>query len=316
MATVKPKTANPTAEPRAAMTPAQVNEEIEKFVRPQTFPLAIRMAKSGEPLPDKVRRPFADMGIKVAICQTFSIARRYGWALAVGREDLSCPLAKTAFGFEAVLPYYAEGNLACGMYTATAEAGARTEAEVPKFALGEYERVIVSPLGRAAFEPHVLLVYANSAQVMRLVAAALYRRGGRLHSSFSARLDCADAVIETMHTGRPQVILPCYGDRIYGQTEDHEMAFAVPWADADELVAGLQGTHQGGIRYPIPAWLRYTGEFPEKYQQLDSLWVEDRRPAGSRLQDAAPDRDHAVKAAPPATGPRGPITKAKGRASK
>lgn len=273
------------------MTPAQVNEEIEKFVRPQTFPLGIRMAKPGEPLPEKVRRPSADMGIKVAICQTFSIARRYGWALAVGREDLSCPLAKTAFGFEAVLPYYAEGNLACGMYTATAEAGARTEAEVPKFTLGEYERILVAPLGRATFDPHVLLVYANAAQVMRLVAAALYQRGGRIHSSFSARLDCADAVIETMRTARPQVILPCYGDRIYGQTEDHEMAFAVPWADVNDLVEGLRGTHQGGVRYPIPAWLRYTGEFPEKYRQLDAIWEEGRQPAESRAEHIVPDGD-------------------------
>jgi uncharacterized protein (DUF169 family) len=278
----------PEARPGDSVTPAAVNDEIEKFVRPQTFPLAIRMAKPGEPLPDHVRRPAADMGIRVAICQSFSIARRYGWGLAVGRDDLSCPLAKTAFGFETVLPYYADGNLACGMYTETTEAGARTEAEVPKFSLGDYERIIIAPLGRAAFEPDVVLVYANAAQVMRLVAAALWRQGGRIQSSFSARLDCADAVIETMRAARPQVILPCYGDRIYGQTEDHEMAFTTPWRQAADLVAGLRGTHQGGVRYPIPAWLRYTGEFPEKYRRLDTLW-DAERPSPSRA-GAAGDR--------------------------
>ncbi len=263
----------------ATPTPAQVNTEIEQHVRPQTFPLGIRMLRAGEALPDKVRTP-SEMGIKVAICQTFSIARRYGWALAVGRDDLSCPLAKTAFGFEPVLPYYAEGNLACGMYVESPEAAARTEAEVPKFALGEYERILVAPLGRATFEPAVGLMYGNSAQVMRLVAAALYRRGGRLRSSFSARLDCADAVIETMHSGEPQVILPCYGDRVFGQTEDHEMAFAFPWVLADELVDGLRGTQRGGVRYPIPAYLRYTGEFPEKYRRLDAMWQEAANAAG------------------------------------
>lgn len=265
---------SPKTESTAALTPAQVNTEIEQHVRPQSFPLGVRMLRPGEALPDKVRTP-AEMGIKVAICQTFSIARRYGWALAVGRDDLSCPLAKTAFGFEPVLPYYAEGNLACGMYVGTPEAAARTEAEVPKFGLGEYERILVAPLGRATFEPAVALMYGNSAQVMRLVAAALYRRGGRLRSSFSARLDCADAVIETMQSGEPQVILPCYGDRIYGQTEDHEMAFAFPWTLAGELVEGLRGTQRGGIRYPIPAYLRYTGEFPEKYRRLDAMWETD-----------------------------------------
>jgi uncharacterized protein (DUF169 family) len=277
------------------MSPGDVNTEIEKHIRPQTFPLGIRMVRPGESLPENVRIPSRDLGIQVAICQTFSIARRYGWALAVGREDLSCPLAKTAFGFEPVLPYYAEGNLACGMYVETPDAAVRTEAEVPKFSLGEYERIVVAPLGRATFEPHVALVYANAAQVMRLVAAALYRRGGRLHSSFSARLDCADAVIETMHSAQPQVILPCYGDRIYGQTEDHEMAFSFPWADADEVVSGLLGTQKGGVRYPIPSWLRYTGQFPEKYRRLDTMWEERRaegaegageRPAGGASQPA------------------------------
>lgn len=268
------------------MDPAALNTEIEKYIRPQTFPVGIRMARPGEPLPQNVRLPSRDLGIKVAICQTFSIARRYGWALGVGRDDLSCPLAKTAFGFEPVLPYYAEGNLACGMYTATPEAAARTEAEVPKFVFGEYERILIAPLGRATFEPHVVLVYGNSAQVMRLVAAALYHRGGRLQSSFSARLDCADAVIETMHTNQPQVILPCYGDRIYGQTEDNEMAFSLPWAFSDDLVSGLQGTQKGGIRYPIPAWLRYTGEFPEKYRQLDTQW-EERRKEGEPAEGPA-----------------------------
>jgi uncharacterized protein (DUF169 family) len=271
-----------------ALTPAALNDAIEKYVRPQTFPVGIRMLRPGEPVPPKARRPAADLGIKVAICQSFAIARRYGWALAVGRGDLSCPLAKTAFGFEPVLPYYAEGNLACGMYVETGEAAARTEAEVPKFPFGEYERLVVAPLGRAAFEPQVVLVYANAAQVMRLVAAALYRTGGRIHSSFSARLDCADAVIATMQSGRPQVILPCYGDRIYGQTEDHEMAFTLPWAEAEALAAGLAGTHQGGVRYPIPAWLRYTGEFPEKYRRLDALWEEGRGGADGNAPETAP----------------------------
>jgi len=98
----------PEGGPQGSGTPAAVNDEVEKFVRPQTFPLAIRMAKPGEPLPGRVRRPAADMGIRVAICQSFSIARRYGWGF--GRDDLSCPLAKTAFGFETWTRSGTQGN--------------------------------------------------------------------------------------------------------------------------------------------------------------------------------------------------------------
>jgi uncharacterized protein (DUF169 family) len=247
-------------------------DAIDRHVRPDAFPLAVRMLRAGEALPDKVRRPQRDLGFQTAICQAFGLARRYGWTLAVGKEDLSCPLGATAFGFAPVVDYYAEGHACAGFYTATAEAGARSEAAVPKFAHGTYERLVVGPAARATYEPDLLIQYANSAQVLRLVTAALYDRGGALTTQTSGRIDCADLVIRTMQVGECQVVLPCYGDRIFAQTQDHEMAFTVPAARFEAVVQGLEGTARGGIRYPIPAFLRYTGEFPPAYTKVKEYW--------------------------------------------
>lgn len=121
-------------------------------------------------------------------------------------------------------------------------------------------------------EPDLILVYGNGAQVMRLLVAALWRRGGRLHSSFSGRVDCADAVISTMQTGEPQVVLPCNGDRIFAQTQDDEMAFTIPATRIDEITEGLERSQRAGVRYPIPSWLRYTGGFPASYNKMEELW--------------------------------------------
>lgn len=252
----------------------QLNDSIQKHIKPQTFPLAIRMVKPDEPLPDRVKRPFREMGIKSAICQGIAIARRYGWVMALGHEDISCPLAKSAFGFEPLVEHFTGGCCCEGMYTETAEAGSRTEAELPKFSFREYEYFLVAPLERTSFEPHVILMYGNSAQVMRLLAGSLWKAGGYLHSRFSSRLDCADICIETMHTQKPQVILPCYGDRLFGQTQDDEMAYAFPFSHVHEMIEGLEGTHKGGVRYPIPTFLRYNAEFPEKYKELEKFWSE------------------------------------------
>ncbi|MBI4553981.1 MAG: DUF169 domain-containing protein [Candidatus Latescibacteria bacterium] len=254
------------------MTLSDINDAIERHVRPQTFPLAIRMVKEGESLPARTRAPGRDLGRKFAICQSFTVARRYGWSLAVSRDDLSCPLAQVAFGFQEEMSYYTEGNLCAGMYTETPEAGARTEATIEKWPLHAYRSVLVAPLGRAEFDPHVICVYGNSAQVMRLVIAALYKRGGRIESSTAGRIDCSDIVIRTMKSGHCQFILPCYGDRIFGQTADDEMAFAMPLERAAEVVEGLVATQKHGIRYPIPSFLRYQGEFPETYQTLEQMW--------------------------------------------
>ena len=252
--------------------PKQVAVLLDQHLRTETYPLGIRVVRGGEALPPKVRRPHQDLGVKVSICQGISMARRYGWALAMGGEDLSCPIAQIAFGFKPEVPYYTEGNLAAGMYVETCGQGALTEQAVPKFTADEAGLVLVAPLSRCPFTPETVLVYGNSAQVMRLAAAALWKTGGALTSTTSARADCADIVIRTSRSQKPQVILPCYGDRVFGQTQDHEMAFTLPWSLVGDLAEGLEGTHKGGVRYPIPHFLRYEAEFPERYRKLQELW--------------------------------------------
>lgn len=255
---------------------------LDRHLRTDTFPLGIRIIRDGEPLPDRVRRPLRDMGIKIAICQGIGMARRYGWAIAMGPEDLICPIAQVAFGFKPAIPYYTEGNLAAGMYVETCAQGALTEQEVPKFAPEEAGTVVVAPLHRCTFEPETLLIYGNSAQVMRAVTASLWKTGGSLTSTTTGRADCADIVIRTARDGRPQFILPCLGDRIFGQTQDTEMAFTIPWRLVADLLEGLEGTHKGGVRYPIPNFLRYTPEFPATYQRLQALWGEEEKKAGQQ----------------------------------
>ncbi|MCI0548675.1 MAG: DUF169 domain-containing protein [Candidatus Rokubacteria bacterium] len=252
------------------------DRELHTYIRPQTFPVAIRMLKAGEPVPDRTRRPARDFKKLSMSCQVIDMARRYGWTLALTREDHICSLGITAIGFDKPLPIYNVGTLCEGMYTATKEAGQRSEAAIDKFAPGEYETLLVAPLDRAAFEPHLVCVYANPAQVMRLVQAALWKRGGRLPSSFEGRAVCADIIVTTMQTGEPQVILPCSGDRIFGQTQDHEMAFTIPWARMDEIVEGLRGTHQGGIRYPITQFMEYEAKLPPRYMEVNKLWDAEK----------------------------------------
>src|SRR5881628_3822464 len=164
------------------------------------------------------------------------------------------------------------------MYTATKEAGVRSEAAVDKFAPGEYACLLVAPLDRAPFEPHLVCIYANPAQVMRLTQAALWKRGGKLTSSFGGRIDCSEIIVTTMRTDAPQVILPCSGDRIFGQTQDHEMAFTIPWGQMEEIIEGLKGTHAGGIRYPITQFMEYEAKLPQKYMEANRVWdVEQGR---------------------------------------
>ena len=52
------------------------------------------------------------------------------------------------------------------------------------------------------------------------------------------------------------------------------MGFAWPWSWSSELLAGLEGTQAGGVRYPVPSFLRYTGDFPATYEKLKTMWED------------------------------------------
>ncbi len=256
------------------MDAATLAGHLERHLRVHTFPLGIKSYKPGEALPDKVKVPTKHLGVKLAICQAISISRRYGWSMAVSGEDVSCPIAKAVFGFEERNEYYSSGKLADGMYASCEGAAAAFEDALAKYDVGEYAYIVAAPLARANFTPDTVLVYGNSAQVLRLLNACLYRKGGSLKSDFSGRGDCSDIVIKGKKTGEPQVILPCYGDRVFGMTGDDEMAFTFPFGMAEEMVAGLEKTHAGGIRYPVPIYLRFQAEYPKSYQELEKIWSQ------------------------------------------
>jgi uncharacterized protein (DUF169 family) len=246
----------------------KLDDALVRLVRPDTFPLAIRMIKPGEELPADVRVPSKAFNENWIVCQSIGIARRYGWGIAVGRDDVICPLSAIAFGFRKPNEEYLRGNAALGMYCKDEEAATKLEASTWKFEPGTYDYVCVAPVNRAQFTPHLIAVYANSAQVLRLVHASLYKHGGRVVSTVGGRLDCAEIVIQTMSTNEPKMILPCTGDRIFGMAQDTEMVFAFPWEFADEIIEGLEGTHKGGIRYPITVAMRDTVTMPKTYQDL------------------------------------------------
>lgn len=258
-------------------TTRELIEKIESHARPATFPVAVRLLGPDEAIPEKVKRPQRDLGVQVTTCQGVTMARRYGWTVAMTREDINCPLTKVAFGLENEPAYFTDGFCCAGMYTSSPEAGAKTEAMTHHLPFGKISTILMGPASRVSFEPQVVIIYANPAQVMRLTTGALWKNGGALKSTFTGRIDCSDEIIRTLETNEFQVILPCYGDRVFGQANDDEMAFAFPWSRVEELVEGLEGTHKGGVRFPIPSFVRYSGEFPPSYKKLDEIWAGEKK---------------------------------------
>ena len=252
----------------------EVEQALNTYVRPLTFPLAIKMLKSEDEIPDRTRRPFQQMKKKVAICQGIGMARKLGWTIAMGKEDMQCSLGAAPFGFFKNIDFYNEGNLAAGMFTASKEIGKTEEDLIDRFDYGLYSHILVAPLNRAGFEPDMLMMYGNPAQIMRLVHGALYNQGGAVQSSAMGRLGCA-TIITAMKNDECRYLLPGNGDRIFGMTQDYEMSFLIPASKIDTVLDGLGKTHKGGIRYPITSFFNFQAAFPPSYQEQMKIWEEE-----------------------------------------
>lgn len=254
------------------------DERLNRHLRLSTFPVAVKFLRSWDEIPARAKRPGRDFHNRYTTCQAISLSRRYGWVLALGREDSSCVLGAVALGLEKRLPHYSEGNLCVDMYTESLRAGRASEESVPRLPEGKYVGVVTAPLNRASYLPDSIIVYGNGAQIMRLGQAWLWKRGGTLRSEFRGRIDCADLAIAPVITGEPQMIVPCTGDRIFGQVQDHEVAFSFPFSLMEEIVQGLEATHKAGTRYPVTNWLNYTAGFPPSYDEYRGMLEEEGPP--------------------------------------
>ncbi|MBM3118717.1 MAG: hypothetical protein FJ006_04060 [Chloroflexi bacterium] len=255
----------------------EVNEALNLYVRPQTFPLAIKMCQSSSEFPEKVRMPKRDLGISVTICQGIAMARRYGWTIAIGKEDQCCPHGAFVLGFVPGKGYL-DGSYAESLGLGTKEQFAKTAHSLSRLEYGKYSHILAAPLHFATFEPHLILIFGNPAQVARLVQGALTLTGGVLTSVSSSGIACSGFIARPILTQECQFILSGAGDRYFALTQDHELAFTIPTGKIESTIQGLEIGHKSGMhRYPTPSFLRFEGQLPPAYYKFLKLLKKEEQ---------------------------------------
>ena len=78
----------------------EYDEKLNRYLRPNTFPVAVRFLPSWDEVPERAKRPLKDLGNRFTTCQAIAMSRRFGWVIALGREDSSCVLGAMALGLE------------------------------------------------------------------------------------------------------------------------------------------------------------------------------------------------------------------------
>lgn len=254
-----------------------LDERLRRLINPATFPVGVTFLETETDIPGRARRPLRDLGMKMAPCQGAAMARRYGWTTAFTKEDVGCAIAAHTYGWEQVSdPRGPVRFLTVMNYAADGEAASRILAGMRTLRTGNNPIVLYSPLERTQRAPDVVLIYANPAQVMRLIHGLTYHEGKPIDGRFSGRAaSCTEGVLGAYLDQSPKVVVPGNGDRVWAACQDHEMLVAVPARQLERLVEGLEKTHQTGVRYPIPSYLRYQPEVAFTIPLLDIFKPEE-----------------------------------------
>ena len=247
-----------------------MGEQLEKYIRPATFPLAVKLVKPDTPIEFPYKSPARDLGLRNFVCQNFKMARSYGWTIKIGPEDISCRSARAIYAWDAESGGDVSGGLrdfGVGLYGKDSAALEKAAAHLYP-AVENISGLVISPLTRTKFVPDVVLIYCLPAQAMRLIQGYLYHEGGVLEFSAAGRTgSCHEGITKPLATRKPQLVLLGNGDRVWGGAQDSEVMFSCPREKLHILMDGIKTTHDAGLRYPVPTYMNYAPGFQQSFEE-------------------------------------------------
>lgn len=214
-------------------------EEMERRLQLRTSPFAVKLLEKEEDIPQGTIRPKRDLGIHLGLCQAFAMSRREGKQVAMLKEDHWCYPPVIALGLAEVPEFILEGNIDYPQRVADLEAAKRLARTSLRLELGKYAGTVSAPLKTASFEPDLVVIYCNSAQLRCLLTAIKYKEGYQVTSTLEPGGACVQATVPTILSGECNVAIPCMGDRKVGLARDDEMIFSVPESMLEDLMLGL-----------------------------------------------------------------------------
>jgi len=239
-------------------------EELERLLLLRTSPLAVKMLVKEEEIPKDAIRPRRDRGFHLSQCQAFAMSRRQRITVAMLKEDNWCWAPLIGFG---LVDSQAADKL---------EATKDQVKILPHLEYGKYLGIVSAPLRAASFEPDLVLIYSNTAQLRSMLLAIKYKEGILVRSQFDPINSCVYAVVHVMLTGQYQINIPCAGEQQRAMPGEDELIFSVPRDKIEGLILELGQAEKMKTGYTYSSFeMRPDFPRPEFYKELFRMWELD-----------------------------------------
>jgi len=236
-------------------------EELEKLLILRTSPLAIKMLEKDSEIPVGAIHPLRDRGYHLAQCQAFAMSRRQKLTIAMLKEDHWCWAPLAGYGLADA------GQLE--KFDAT-----RFQAKVmPCLEYGKYIGLISAPLKSVSFEPDVVLIYSNPAQLRSMLLAVKYKDRTHVHSEFDPIDSCVYSIVPVILNRQYRITIPDPGEYQRAMAGEDEIIFSVPREKLGILIAGLRDFEKMQHGFASTDYeMRPDFPQPEFYRELFKAW--------------------------------------------
>jgi len=235
----------------------QYGEELERLLSLRTSPLAVKMLEKEEDIPAGAVRPNKDRGIHVAQCQAFAMSRRQKETIAMLKEDNWC--------FAALIAY--------GLVDKPEDPELQQFVSFPTFERGKYVGIVSAPLKTANFEPDVVLIYSNPAQLRSMLLPTHFKNEEAHVDCHLFPPACAYQIVPVMRSGQFMVTLPDIGDYHRALATEDEIVLSVPRDKMGKMVEGVREFEEGEFSYGhANMYMQHDFPQPEFYQMLFKRW--------------------------------------------
>jgi uncharacterized protein (DUF169 family) len=227
----------------------EITAELLNMLRLKTDPLAFKRLEKADDL-EQIKNVYR-IPYLFSFCQAVFQARVQRITIGITKEDkmnIRCMrLHGVRHASEKTMK--AEAEMLSTTWFGSADEAYRQQLDSPRVPVAE--AVVMAPLSKNKFEPDVILIFGNPAQLMMLLCGLQKEKYERFDFHFVGEGSCSDSLGECYRTGKPQISLPCYGERSMGQVSDDEIILALPPVEMERAVSGMKKLAKIGFKYPI-----------------------------------------------------------------
>ena len=239
---------------------------LELLMRLKSFPVAFKLFEDKEALSEIpfIRR----MNYKSTLCQLINLVKSFDWTVGADVDDFMSAVCPSIIGLTDIPDYMKDGTFRSIVWTKSRADAKKYEDAIPRLPVGKYEAVALAPLVYNPFDPDIVLIYANPAQMMLLINSLQFEEYEVMQFYCVGETSCSDAIARCYLNRKPALSIPCYGERRYGHAQDDELVMAIPVEMMDKALNGMEALYRRGIRYPISyagAETDVTHAFPAAY---------------------------------------------------